>query len=584
VNASTLIAALVVLEAGISACGQKADDDKCAANCVGDGFLVEVKGKTATVEFPVDGDYIVMPYVLGDTATVDTASADPASDYRFSVSTGATSLYRMAKGQTSEKSPLNGRQLDHAFRHLHNTFSASVPPAKSGEFWRSLQSLTATADKSWRQPLPEIFSRQVAKHQQRQKKGHAGKHLAAALSDCTDEGTITVPVLDELSAADVDAYKNNSDYCLVFVKGNPVSVTDKAAIAAHVEKLLELYKTVYADDFSETSDGGYKFKPVVVVVPFDDASVWPNGTNDPDGVYQVSGAFIKAQSELHLRPTVYLPSDLKAITAFKNLSAAEAAELFHSTLAHELQHAVMNYYRYWRHVDEDGFDADTAEEIGTLDEGLAHFLEDVMGYGEINFDNFPKLFLTSFFNASEPVLGADAQDPTVRGAAQCLFYFLSSVKGGLTFTDGYVSGGGGVEFIRSFVTGTKRGVAGLVQAFGDDWQAAIGAFLGAVVLAGSGEASADPSFRIQEQVTGIRNSAGEENKTFGMSFRNYGGVPDISAATADLPSSSAKALAEEQALHYYQTLPFAHTAAGERLLINFADEYDNAAVQIVRIK
>ena len=123
----------------------------------------------------------------------------------------------------------------------------------------------------------------------------------------------------------------------------------------------------------------------------------------------------------------------------------------------------------------------------SIDEGLAHLMEDMLGYGALNFDDYAATFLTQFAAAASFDLAIFDETQSLladenRGAAQTLFYYLVSQQGGVSFNSGKPNGGGGLDFIRSFISNPTRGVAGIEAALGSNWSTTFSNYLEALNL------------------------------------------------------------------------------------------------------
>jgi hypothetical protein len=352
-----------------------------------------------------------------------------------------------------------------------------------------------------------------------------------------------------------------TDYCLVYLTA-PVSEPSKDNIKKSLETILKIYKkVVYKDEFAATTSG-FNFKPVVVVVDFKDTNLWPNKP-----AYQVDGAFLPNPSKAAKQPMLYMASDLNKMKA---RDATLAKSLFHSTLAHEMQHAIMNYYRVQKTAG--------VLENASIDEGLAHFMEDLFGYGTENFSGFPKSFFDVWTDNFPPVLHASASEPINRGGAQALWYYLVSQKGGVKFEGGNASGGDGLKFIAEVVTnGTQKGPKGLAAKYGQDLTGMIGEFFGAVVADNTSVPGGSDRLKVQE-LQAMKDLQGVDKK-YGMRFNNFGGLP--ASRKFDNKFTSGKASDD---VTYYSAFPLLYQVSDPAVKLKFNASTDAGAVAITKVR
>jgi hypothetical protein len=246
-----------------------------------------------------------------------------------------------------------------------------------------------------------------------------------------------------------------------------------------------------------------------------------------------------------------------------------------------MQHANMNYFRQY---------AATAKvnEIPALDEGLAHYFEDFFGFGAVGFKDFAGTHLEQWYNELPFIVDGEAGDTnTGRGAAQNLWYYLASQKGGITFTDGLPSGGGGVEFIRTVVKDSAvNGPNGLAKAFTGDWTETVGNFFGALALDGSSTCGLASRYKTQGPDDKVKDLTGG-TATYGYNFNgnsfntNKDRVWDSDRQLTALPK-----VIED--VPYYAPAPFVYkvvdVSAELKITKSSGPTAENMAVSVVKIK
>lgn len=353
-----------------------------------------------------------------------------------------------------------------------------------------------------------------------------------------------------------------TDYCIVYLTA-PVSEPSKDSIKKSLETILKVYKkTIYKDDFA-ASASGFNFKPVVVITDFKDTNRWPS-----TAAYQVDGAFLPVPSKAAKQPMLYMASDLNKMKA---RDATLVKSLFHSTLAHEMQHAIMNYYRVQK--------TNGVLENASIDEGLAHYMEDLFGYGSENFAGFAKLYFDVWTDTFSPVLHASLSESINRGGAQSLWYYLVSQKGGVKFEGGIASGGDGLNYIADVVTNTtQKGPKGLVAKYGQDLTTTIGEFFGAVAVDNTTAPGLGDKLKVQE-VQAMKDLQGVDKK-YGMRFNNFGGLP----ATKKFEENKFESGKASSDLTFYSAFPVFYQVSDPAVKIKFKSSSDAGPVAITKVR
>lgn len=565
-------------------CGKDDDDDD--------------KDNSKSVELAFDNaevgsEYMIMPYILGDINTIN-GDTDGNFGGNFKIQASSTNLLFKstgALGLSNSSNTMTTKEFDHNLRTLHNHFNPRKGNNQVKGFWKlakTLDEVTIIDDHrsnlnssslyKIKRKIKNGFLKRIANYN---RKAKTLKLTSTFLNSGSCPSEIVRPDPDQDSVAIPNSAMEKieeDNYCLVFVGGNPVSETSKDKIKANISETLRLYKDViYKDSFDPVDS--YIFKPLIIIAPFDNTEYWPPlvDANDKATDYKISGAFFPGISDLdHNRPTFYLASDLTKVGIQDNVN-----EFFHSTLAHEMQHAIMHYYKVKKN------DLDEEDNILGIDEGFAHLMEDILGYGEINFSLYPYTFLISFLPSSEPFLALNAKKSEQRGASHALLYYLASQKGGITYNnEGKLTGGAGLEFLASFVKSNSKGVNGLSTAYGGTWTEVIGNYLGSLILNDPDSSSISDSYKTQDIPTNIQNTIGSTGKSYGMKFINYKSIPLLASTLEDFEQVTEEEQQKEHQLKYYQTIPLLYRVkdTSDTIKIIFTENYANSSVAVIKIK
>jgi hypothetical protein len=213
-------------------------------------------------------------------------------------------------------------------------------------------------------------------------------------------------------------------------------------------------------------------------------------------------------------------------------------------------------------------------------------MEDVNGYGQDTFSSFAELFLSRFASNTSAILNNE-DSPVSRGGAHSLMYYLISQKGGISFKDGSidsdVTASPGIAFVRDYVKGPYQGTKGLFTAYGKTKTQTIGEFTGALVVDGSSGVSPLDIFRTQETVADVTDISGQNNKTFGMKFNNFGTIPDLADRLGDYTKAES---ISASSLNYYLPLPMIYTTTKEddSLRLTLESKSTNLGVTVIRVQ
>ncbi len=566
------------------ACGKSetAEDGNCGLGCIGGGVIRAASSETMTLDFKdsaAGAKVLIIPYSVGTPAVVDGVQMAQAPALSASVVSGAalhTGVGAVAPVPAAQPAAEIASANNHLLRTLINRLDPTMTQQEELLWVGRLSGLAEVMHEIpvWRDrfadadTLPQTLGEmlRISRHQIRSKP-RAGR-LSYELTDaCPEE--IFVPSSENPVDENFLDKEDKQDYCLITVTGSLVSEPSISKLQTSIASALGMYKLIYRSDFDQSIDN-YVFKPTIIVLPFDDAKYWPSAL-------MVPGAFSASASTTHGRPTIYVPSDLTKI----GVEASDASESFHAAIAHELHHAILDFYRVRvQKIDNEGL---------ALDEGLAHFMEDLLGYGASNFPEFARPYLDSFTGDPEPVLQVKSSlSDSAQGAAQTLVYYLVSQAGGVDHIDRTVATSEGksrgLEILRQFVIGNSRGISGLVGSMQKSWFELFGQYLGALALDGASNVKVSSIFSVQRPNGDVVDTAGNEGKTFGMRFNNYMGLDDVGAEVGKYASINASS--RELSFHYLQPKPMlfeVQDPQSDVVSVSFAGETGSFGAVMLRL-
>jgi hypothetical protein len=560
---------------------------------VGSGFVQAATGASVVIDLSdaeEGSQYVLMPYALGDLATVAGAGTE-ALTFTVKGEAGAggaatgggdtadagdeLQLMPLRSHKARAAHALSWIERDHLTRTLLNRFDPKLGLNQEPGFWARARALDAAvrgggvAGLAFADAAPgptESYFQRVATSPHRARR-HAAASLTASAACPTEGEEIDMPEGSdpEFVAVPAGGVVENADYCIVYL-ADPKTEPSKDAIKSSIEAVMKRYKDViYKDKFAAVGD--YVFKPTFAIV---DTSGWP------EGIKTVAGIFVGAASVEAGHPLLYLTADIAKVTP--GVDADVAKRVFHGTIAHEMQHAIHHYYR----VVVNGGKID----IASVDEGIAHFMEDLFGYGQENFETVAQPFLSDFFDSQKAVLSEQDDSLVARGGGQAFMYYLENQKGPIEFDNGVVTGGPGLDLLVTITKAKTSGAAGVAAALGVDaagFTKSVGSFMGAIAINGS---SIDPiaaQFQTQPIET-IADLNGHADKQFGMKFNGWG---DLTLLPKDRKwETSTAATSTTESLTYYSTQGLLYTAkaGGAKLTFSLPTEVPNTAVSVVRIK
>ena len=595
------VAAAMIIGAG--ACGHDkkskdevpaAESNDCNYSAAGQGCVVKSSGDTVTMDFSsavVGQQYIVAPFVLGNLNKI--AGSLKPHNFTFNVrASGGTALPLKLNSEDVEAGGNDSWQhrlaVDHDKRSLANRFDPSKGSDQGEWFWQLARHLDGERPEALNlvgsdRPSVEGFYRQLAKNPLKNKP----KQVLELVDSGCPTTTLNVPKADGANTFSVpvsDSYADPADkFCVAYVS-NPVTVSDKDAIKAAIAKILRIYSgPIYSDSFAAKER--YKFRPVFAFVDVSNEKVW-----DQSAALNLAGAFISYTSVAAGYPVIYIASDFTKVGSFGESSQASVLKgQFYSVMAHEVQHAILHYYR----LNSAGTAISNAEPVA-IDEGLAHFMEDLFGYAADGFKFWALPFLQGYTDATNPFLvgsndyGEGVSAPLARSASHTLLYYLSSQKGGVTFdANGEPSGGGGLTFVKNVVKSvTAVGPANLAANFTGDWWVTMGNYLGALAVDHVDlGATVAKKYSVQEPSNVVTNLTNTAAQSYGMRFNNYLELTVHPNGDYGNPKNSP---AVPNQMSYYMTAPLLYNITNPAEKLTFqcdcGGETENIAASIVRIK
>jgi len=586
------VVAMAALSTAAISCGddEKKGDDAVQCDVPNEatsgGFVTKFSGDSATIAFPdaaVGNEYVVMPYALGKLA--DVRGDDGSTMFNFTVSAAKGDVLGILpirsekfaiKGFAGDSvnAPMSPNALEHAKRSIINRFDSRKVGGQGEDFWQQVRRVDA-ADRI----MPGVNASTESLEAMLRKRefkalteSRSVKKFSFLAGECPS-GVLSIPLLsgngNGVDDIDIDSATivDGGDFCLVIV--DQPTATTAEEIQAIATDLIKTYKTtVYANDFAPKD--GITFKPVIAVIDFNNAEKWPAALKT------LLGVFAAEPSAEEGKPILYMPTTIAGLT-----DAALIKKTWYATLAHEMQHANMNYFRKYANTSK-------VNEIPALDEGLAHYFEDFFGFGDIGFKDFAGTHLSQWYNDFAFIVDGEAGDSNSgRGAAQNLWYYLASQKGGVTFTDGTPSGGGGVEFIRKVVTdSTVNGPNGLAKAFSGDWTETVGNFFGALAVDGSSTCGLASRYKTQGPDDTAKDLLGNA-ATYGYRFNGNSSITNKDRIwDADRQLTALPKVIED--VPYYAPATFVYkvvdVTAELKITRTAGSAVENMAVSVVKIK
>jgi hypothetical protein len=618
------------LALGLHGCGsdKKSDDGSSGTDTnvaiggdVGTGAVITGSAGAVTLDFSkaTAGDqYVVMPIVLDDPTKVFGGVDGVNVQFKVSISSpGAVAVQSASfaamgvafagqpeldpevarsRADAAAAARMAPQEYDHGLRTLLNRFEPWRGHAQLDGFWQLARRLDlygreTTGPMGLQAEIAadgtngiEAYFRRGAESKGRQ---HPRFALAGSGACPADGDDISVPSkADPTQPTDVKVPSGGSvdggNFCIVYLT-EPVTPGSRAAVQATITEVQRRYRSIFYKDQTFAPVNGFTFKPVYVIADFSDTTVWPSG-------YQSEGAFTTGMSDDMNLPMIYMPSDYQKLTIHAgdaNYNADYEKTKWHGTIAHETQHSIMNYFRVRTVNNGKG-----TQETSSIDEGIAHFTEDMFGHGRENFNGFPFLFLQSWWKVDPDVnlsvlWATDSSSPS-RGAAQTFMYYLVSQAGGITFdSNGVFEAGPGLTLLESIVTKANGviGPANVAAQVGGDWATTIGNYFGALA-ADNAVTGANKLYTVADPQK-ITDLLGTTGKNFGMHYNNFT-VTTVESNSALTAPSFTTVLADGMTTvtqQEYATRPLTYTVADPTQVVTLTGQnIPNTVVSVVRVK
>ena len=503
----------------------------------------------------VGDKFLLSPFVLGDPETVNGKTATRAGQLSISADRAALSFRHITTDFTLTK-----KQTRADYEAKLRTFLNRIQPREYPSFkhfereaakYFAKSDLALTEDPDHRELIRRVYSAAKARTK--------SNNLLLQESSCPQSFSLpgrTNPIeVFENQDPIIAKKEEHSSFCLIYLANTGESETDPAKVVASIEQSLATIKKVIGNDLDQAV-AGYEFKPLVVVLPFDDPTLVPAEFE------KFSGAFSSDVSspDANARPTVLIASDQ---TIANEDDIDRETDYFHATLGHELFHAASYFYRVYTQGGGTG-----EPEAVSIDEGFAHLVEDILGYGPLNFNSVAGAFLTEHPSTSIAeqfsVFDTTTNDVSLRnrGAAQSFIYYLTSQSGGLTFDgSGKLEGGSGLSFLNAYFASTG-GAAGIGTAYsGGSLGEAFEGFIGSLAVNNSDREKAVHSV---QDVTAVTNLTGAASN-YGIKFNNFSDIPSVADKVGQNASYTAYNEAEliDHDFHYYQLAPILVTVEAD---------------------
>jgi len=575
--------------------GENKDDvaESCEGLCVGQAQTKTFTTANQELTFPegeLGAQYVIMPFALGEQGTWD--GGNPANtEVTFQITTAeGTSdgtvpenlkLYnpevpKNLIANSQNRMSLNKyRELNH---RLFNRFEPSLGLHQESGFWQlaeklDQQSIVHFDDQSFEESLyvdnnRVAFFKLAIKNYGERKKNHS-----LVQSVCLDE--ITTPDgNDGIIVGPNFTLEAKDSYCLYYEK-SPVNPANLVEIHEFISKVLNKFKsTIYTGTFPSGED--YKFIPHIVILDVE-------GDNYPGSSYL--GAFNGPISFDDNRPIIYMPHDMSKIDGFDSSSDQKLVKrTWYATVVHELQHAYLHYYRTISTGAQSG-----RTETTNIDEGLAHYVEDLFGYGDLSFKSKIGAFLNGFPGGTVAFLPSSSlsSETALRGPMQTISLYLAGQGGDVAFENGEFQSGGGLDFVKAIATNDPKVTGPLTyqKIIGKNMPDIMGNYLSALVLDGrkfDKDLSIAAEFKSPAYVTGVKDFSGNEGGVFGADFNNFEGIEQPIVNSDNLTDLDEDGI--ELSLFHSKPVIYTVSKSGTKLLLTADEEIANTAVTVVRIK
>jgi hypothetical protein len=611
---------------------KKKKTEECVGSCLGDGKVFRFNDDKAIITFDnaaVGEQFLILPFTVGNTDAANSFTDGAGSstiDFIFPVDsiqkTAASGEAKPAQSGSSQDQTIDiSKKLQSYYEKIvWQRWQPDLPANRQGrDFWNLVKEVDRARAHRYllgsnaflpnelgQATLEETLMANDPSDWKINPFQASGLNATMSLisGDCPSKGSLYPRphkdgrVVQDLTVAEVVA---DDEFCVVYID-SPAQV-EKPGIETAIQDVVSRYKEViYKDEFKNS--GEYKFKPHFVIADFQKIQDRPEYLDD------YLGGFSGPLSLVVKAPVILLTADL----ASSGSSVSDALkEEFFGTIPHEMQHAISDYYRVRIPKAKDPNSNGNQEQV-MVDEGLAHAMEDIFGYGLVGFGKFAEQYLTGTAFGEDPFLAGDsyarnnevlpggskyqvATFQTYRGAAHAFIYYLMSQKGGVEFKDGTASGGGGLQFLVDLTRSNDISTQNFKRTFNHpswSWEETVGNFLGALIVDNTKTLSTvAPKYQVQEIFKEATDLQGTKNKTFGMRFNNFSNLPDILALGKDgigpYKADDGDGNTATIEIYAYQTSPGIYTvkSSDDKIEVILDDGLYNgvgAGVSVVRIK
>jgi hypothetical protein len=385
-----------------------------------------------------DGEYVGVSFLLGNSTT------QTAGDEKVSNTVENESKLSLL-GEDFEHQHEN---LDYLKKIVANRFHSDV--TDDDEIWNLIKSYDKAAAAQNLVETESLFA--MYKREQGKAKPSQSSNLlmnlpttcpTASTVDLGDFGGVITPTKTEGGGA-----------CLLVKDSLSGSVTNQE-ILDWSSKIMVRYGEIFG---AQPDIGSYSNTPWIVVL---------DATNVPKVGATNLAVFARLPSEANNHPVLII-----------NTAAMNTASRIDSlgTIAHEIYHGISYYYK----VKKAGGTLETV----AIDEGTAHFYEDIFGNSAKVESSWTLSFLGAALDSLYPILNAWGNGYTqapARGGAHAFMYYISDMFGGLS-ASGTSATGKGLEIITEMVKSPAIGIVNIEKITNLKIPDIVGDFAATVIL------------------------------------------------------------------------------------------------------
>jgi hypothetical protein len=483
-------------------------------------------GASITPTVP-DGDYVGVSFLLGNTTN------QTAGDEKSPNTVDNDSVLSLTGKSFAPKSV----NLDYLKKIVANRFHSDV--TDEDEIWDLIKSYDEAANSQnlvENESLYEMYKREQGKSVLQ----NESKFLVS-LPEVTCPTATTVD-LGEFGGVITPTKTEGSGVCLLVKDSLSGNVTNQE-ILDWSSKIMARYGEIFGD---QPNIGAYSKAPWIVVL---DATTVPKvgATN--------LAVFARLPSEANNHPVLIINS-----AAMNTASRIDSL----GTIAHEIYHGISYYYK----VKKAGGTLETV----AIDEGTAHYFEDIFGNSAKVESSWTLSFLGAALDSIYPVLNAWSTgytQPPARGGAHAFMYYLSDMFGGLKVS-GTSATGSGLELITEMVKSASIGIVNIENVTKLKIADIVGDFAAAIILDQHPTVKAASGRWTLAEPFAMTSLSGDAVK---VGHRFSYDASTLSALSSDDFSSP-----------FYTFSGFLWTQSGATKKLAFSSTQENNALTLVRVK